>query len=157
MQLTMDTVSSDQATTGMMNADDNFDSFYTLELPWRDNDPNLSCVPAGTYDLIPYNSPKHGATWCLRNPALKIMGCDVLTTAQIAAGFRSFCELHAANFVRQLLGCLALGTNDQPMLDPLTPGCNVAIEGSRNAVARLCAILGPMTAGHTLTINRSFV
>ena len=35
---------------------------YTLELPWRNNQPNISCIPPGTYPFKPvHNSPKFGA------------------------------------------------------------------------------------------------
>lgn len=32
----------------------------TLELPWKDNAPNVSCIPEGTYKAVPRNSPKYG-------------------------------------------------------------------------------------------------
>lgn len=32
----------------------------TLELPWRDNERNVSCIPEGFYDVVPRQSPKYG-------------------------------------------------------------------------------------------------
>ncbi len=32
----------------------------TLELPWRDNERNISCIPEGHYDVIPRFSEKYG-------------------------------------------------------------------------------------------------
>lgn len=126
---------------------------YTLELPWRDNAPGTSCVPLGKYDLIPYNSPRHGPTWSLRNVDLLIMGCDALTSAQIAVGYRTLCELHSCNFPEQLEGCIGFGLDDQPLLNVETGLIEpVAVESSRAAVAYLTAQLGPMSSGHTLTI-----
>jgi Family of unknown function (DUF5675) len=128
-------------------------ALMTLELPWRNNLPDASCVPLGKYDLIPYNSPAHGPTWCLENTELKVMGCDILSTDQIARGYRSMVELHAANWSTQLLGCIALGLDDQPMLDPATGIVEPAIEDSRDAVAFLVAQLGVLSTGHTLAIQ----
>jgi len=137
------------ATTG--KAVINGVTYYTLEQPWRDNEADHSCVPVGDYDLIPYDSPKHGQTFCLLNVELKIMGSLVLTAAQVANGYRSFCELHSANWAEQLKGCIAFGFDHQPMLDPITGIVEVAIESSVKAVTALLAVL--RTEEHnTLTI-----
>ncbi len=147
MQLLMTTHPGDVATTGTMLAAEL--SLYTLELPWRNNAADQSCVPAGTYDLIPYFSPKHQAwTWCLENPSLGV-------TADGRHGTRSRCEIHSANWAPQLLGCIALGLNGLPMLDPATGKVEPAVESSKDAIADLLALLGANSAGHTLTITRS--
>lgn len=65
----------------------------SLERGWRDNQSNISCVPEGTYPLKYENSPrfrKH--LWELYD----VPG-------------RSECKFHAANYWRQLNGCIALG------------------------------------------------
>jgi len=33
---------------------------FTLELPYRNNEPFISCIPAGTYKCEKVTSPKHG-------------------------------------------------------------------------------------------------
>ena len=33
---------------------------HIAEPPWRDNQPNLSCVPPGRYNLLPHVSPRFG-------------------------------------------------------------------------------------------------
>lgn len=139
----------DMACTGLWSFDLCADTFYSIELPWRNNEPNTSCVPAGIYSLIPYLSPKHGATWCLHNPALGIYGTD-----PVPHGGRDHCEIHSANFAEQLLGCIALGLEGQPMYDPLTGKVEPAVEDSKPAIARLHTILGEMSIGHTLEITR---
>lgn len=133
-------------TTGTLTAGLRF--FYSVEQPWRDNLQGHSCVPVGRYELIPYLSPKHGATWQMHNPALNIFG-----RAPIAAHGRSYCELHSANWASQLEGCIALGTDKRPMLDPRTHTVEPAVVNSRCAVAELTALLGPMSAGHFLDIR----
>jgi len=38
-----------------------------IELPWRDNINQLSCIPTGDYIVKPYNSPKFGLVFCINN------------------------------------------------------------------------------------------
>jgi hypothetical protein len=147
MNLFMETSSSAQATVGTMATDEQ--EYFTLELSWDNNAPDKSCVPAGIYDLIPYDSPTHGATWRLHNPSLNVYG-----TGLVPEGGRSEVEIHSANWCRQLLGCIALGLEGQPMLDPMTGCVEPAVENSRDAVAMLIAELGAMSYGHSLTIVR---
>jgi len=64
----------------------------TLELPWRGNETNISCIPRGTYHVSHRESPKYGNHLHIE---------DVKD--------RSLILVHVANFVRQLLGCVAVG------------------------------------------------
>lgn len=74
----------------------------TLELPWRDNKPNLSCVPVGEYWCDVYQSPKHGSVYLLQD----VPG-------------RTFCEIHPYNwagaedhgYTAEAEGCTALGSH----------------------------------------------
>lgn len=65
----------------------------TLERPWDNNHAKTSCIPEGEYTAISFQSPHNGDVWLLEN-----------TTP------RSMIELHAANFVSELEGCVACGT-----------------------------------------------
>jgi hypothetical protein len=99
-------LSSASGTFGTMSIDGQ--AFcVTCEQPWNNNLANQSCIPAGTYTLIPYNSPAHGATVVFHNPALGIYG----TPEMIPAGStgRSLCEIHNANWPFQVQGCVAVG------------------------------------------------
>lgn len=116
---------------------------YTIEPPWLNDQADQSCVPAGIYTLMPYNSPTHGPTWYLENAELGVGG---------AGAQRSYCELHSANWARQLLGCIAFGEGGQPMFDPLTNIVEPAVEQSRDAIEILLAALGPLSTGNTLEI-----
>jgi hypothetical protein len=76
-------------------------ALFTGELPWRDNRPNLSCVPEAGYNVA----------WTY-SPAFKRMMYLLLGTHP-RAGIRE----HSANFMgdrtkglrSQLYGCIALG------------------------------------------------
>lgn len=64
-----------------------------LELPWKQNERRVSCVPAGTYKMVLEESPRFGQLlWELKG-----------------VPNRSECKFHVANFVRQLHGCFAPG------------------------------------------------
>lgn len=64
-----------------------------LELPFRNNKRNVSCVPVGEYHLVLEYSPKFQM---------------MLWEAKGIPG-RSECKFHAANYVHQLNGCFAPG------------------------------------------------
>jgi hypothetical protein len=147
MNLTLNTVCGPLATTGTLTVDAT--RFFSIEQPWRNNLQGKSCVPAGFYLLIPYYSPKHGATWRLHAPTLNVYG-----TEPVPAGGRSYCEIHSANFAEQLEGCIALGLAGQPMYDPLTGAVEPAVEESQSAIAQLHQLITPLSSGHTITISR---
>lgn len=65
----------------------------SLELPWRDNQPCISCIPAGKYVIdLQHQSPKFGKCW-------EVMGVEG----------RTHILFHVANRCRELLGCIAVG------------------------------------------------
>jgi len=65
---------------------------FTLELPWKNNERRVSCIPVGEYDIVPRWSQKY-------TNHLHIL--DVPN--------RDFILIHESNFVRQLEGCIAVG------------------------------------------------
>lgn len=64
----------------------------TCELPWDDNHPMTSCIPAGTYHCIPHMSDAHPNTWELKS----VPG-------------RSSILIHEGNFPKDVKGCIAVG------------------------------------------------
>ena len=88
------TKSDDYGTFGELRLDDPSSDIIcvTVELTWRDNHPQTSCIPTGVYIWNAYNSPKHGDVWMAEN----VPG-------------RSSIEIHAANFPSDLLGCIGPG------------------------------------------------
>lgn len=64
-----------------------------LELPYKANQRNISCIPAGTYKVVKGKSPKYG-----------------LGTFQIKdVPNRSFILIHAGNYNQDTKGCILLG------------------------------------------------
>ena len=66
--------------------------FVTLELPWKNNQRRISCIPPGTYKGVKRTSPKYG----LHVHILDVPGRDLIL-------------MHNANYVTQLEGCVAVG------------------------------------------------
>lgn len=91
--------SGDQGTFGVLSF--NGISLYSGELPWRDNTPNKSCIPAGTYQVIWAKSPR------LQKYTYRLIGVEG----------RGGILIHSANlfgdrqrgYKAQLLGCISLG------------------------------------------------
>ncbi len=67
---------------------------FSMELPDRENKPNISCIPEGEYTCTFRKSPTHGGCYHIEN----VKG-------------RSGVLIHSANLPRQLLGCIALGSS----------------------------------------------
>lgn len=57
---------SDQGTQGILASEDGF-FCKTLELPWKDNKRNISCIPAGEYIVKIRKSPKYGTIYWVTN------------------------------------------------------------------------------------------
>jgi hypothetical protein len=90
-------------TFGSWYDDDGEFICFSMEREWRNNQPNVSCVPEGQYALIEHYSPSFGETYALLNHDL---GVGVYP----GESHRSLILIHKANWVRQLEGCIAPGT-----------------------------------------------
>ena len=90
-------VSSDKQINGSLYIINNhtliFDC-HTLELPDKNNEKRVSCIPKGTYKVMKRYSDKHKNHF------------QILDVPN-----RSFILIHSANYVYQLLGCIAVGKN----------------------------------------------
>lgn len=91
------TKSDTEQTTSILEAYNNGAKFTckTLELGWRNNLKNISCIPTGTYKVKWNFSPRF----------LKY------TYELQAVSGRSGIRIHSANYFYQLNGCIALGSD----------------------------------------------
>lgn len=92
---------NDIATLGCLTDPQNNFICFTLELPWLNNAPQISCIPLGTYQVIRHNSPAHPHTW-------EITGVPN----------RSEILLHNGNTTDDTDGCILVG-NSTGMIDGL--------------------------------------
>lgn len=65
---------------------------YTLELPWKNNARQISCIPTGTYDVVPRYTQKYKNHF------------HVLNVPK-----RSYILLHSGNLPTQTRGCVICG------------------------------------------------
>lgn len=95
-------------------------TFCTLELPWKDNQRRVSCIPEGKYQVIPHHSPKFGSCFWLQ---------DVPNRSEIL--------IHPGNFTSQILGCILPGTAHAHLNSDKT----IDVVSSQVAMKRLLAYL----------------
>jgi hypothetical protein len=87
----------------------------TIERPWIRNPdgpggkPRVSCVPDGEYRLIQHSSERFPNVWALINPALGVWYQPHDVPRNQGWG-RSAVLIHAGNRVRDVIGCIAVGS-----------------------------------------------
>jgi hypothetical protein len=74
---------------------------YSLELPYKDNRPFISCIPPDDYDLVPHNSDRHPNHFAL-------IGGTVSHFPEPGKE-RSTILIHKGNFPHEINGCIAVG------------------------------------------------
>ena len=62
---TLQRFSHDKVTFGKLHLDwaSNHKDIYTIELPWLENKPNISCIPQGLYNVRQHNTVKYPNTF----------------------------------------------------------------------------------------------
>ncbi|MDA8155582.1 MAG: DUF5675 family protein [Actinomycetota bacterium] len=80
-------------TFGILHHEDGAPFLLTCELPWKDNQAQVSCIPAGVYQVQMQFSPHFQRTL---PHVLNVPGREAV-------------EMHAGNTIRDIKGCIALG------------------------------------------------
>ena len=83
---------NEDVTLGVLLDEPNKPFCLTLELPWKNNQSNISCIPKGEYTCKRTITPKHGETF-------EIIGVPG----------RFAVLLHWGNTVKDSAGCIILG------------------------------------------------
>jgi hypothetical protein len=113
----------------------------TCEQPWRDNKPYISCIPAGEYNLVPWDSPKYGPVVAFINHDLNVWLDD--KEAPDPGPARDKCLIHNANDPDQLQGCVAVGVSvvhfDHPHHEDSNAPQGWGVNHSRRTLERLRA------------------
>lgn len=94
MIVTLKRIYQDDCTLGSLEAFDKSRKFrcFTLELPYKNNASNVSCIPPGRYQCNKVESPKFG-----------------MCIAVEGVNGRSFIRIHKGNYTRQIEGCILPG------------------------------------------------
>ena len=94
----MRTRTGEQGTFGVLSAP-NFEC-CVAELPWRDNENNISCIPTGTYLCQFIHSSTYGPCYWLR---------DVPGRSEILIHTGNFAGDESRGWITHSAGCLLLG------------------------------------------------
>lgn len=98
-------ISDEHGTFGTLMVENQL--FFSVEKPWENNEPFNSCIPTGKYTLIPAKSSKYGH-------CLAVINDTDITRYQESHSKRYAVLIHAANWERDVLGCIGLGDNYIP-------------------------------------------
>ncbi len=118
MRLTIKRIYQDDCTLGVMN----YGSFrcFTLELPYKDNQKNISAIPEGTYKCNKTVSPKFG---------------DCIAVEGVVG--RTYIRIHKGNYTRQIEGCILPGESIADIDNDGTPD----VTSSVKTLTKLLAVL----------------
>lgn len=125
-------------TFGKMIADDSI--FYTVEKEWLNNQPYISCIPAGDYRLENHDSAGHPQTYAMVNHDLGVYHYEDSDSTRFA------CLIHVANYPHEVVGCIGPGLT---LTQELPKGLGVTNSG--NSMNKLRELL-PRDEDHTITI-----
>ena len=96
------------------------EEFWSLELPNKDNQRRISCIPEGVYKARKHNSPKHGLSLWLQ---------DVPNRSEIL--------IHKGNYYTDILGCILIGSS---IMDINKDGL-VDVINSKKSINKLMSML----------------
>lgn len=126
-KLIRDGVAHDRPTRGALNI--NGEIFATLERPWLNNKPYISCIPEGKYEVKWHNSPSKGWCWKLLN-----------------VSDRTNILIHVGNMEDDTEGCILVGERHdrwQRIDDDTGSQYDIpVVVQSRAALARMTELLG---------------
>lgn len=93
-KITINRIYQDDCTLGCLEvtSGDRVFRCFTLELPYKNNESNVSCIPPGTYPCYKIESPKFGE--CI---------------AVEGVNGRSLIRIHVGNHTRDIEGCILPG------------------------------------------------
>lgn len=97
-------------TLGILKFNNNHKPIYTLELPWKDNKTNISCIPTGKYNCVPYSSEKYQGVFQIQ---------DVPNRDAIL--------IHIGNYPKDTHGCILPGLDVLPTQPMVNESANALI------------------------------
>ena len=97
MNLLLTREPADQFIYGVLEDENNGFHLQTLENPWLNNEPYISCIPSAIYECQRINSPRFGNTF------------EVIDVPE-----RTHILFHWGNYEKDTLGCILLGLSRAP-------------------------------------------
>lgn len=153
------------STMGQFLLGDGWQTLQTIERPWNDNKGDIagvapdeaSCVYPGVYDLLDFTRPDGTECWALFNPDLDVYlhKADIPQYKLDDGLGRYLVLIHKANWVTQIIGCIAPGLSRGKMRNPDTGSVEMAVKQSGAAMNLLRQYLGSKSGKLTLDIRQA--
>lgn len=122
--------STDEGTFGTLTFDSGL-QFKTVECPWKDNHPRISCIPPGTYNVVPHVSPSKGKCFMVE---------DVPGRSEILFHVGNWAGDTDKGLRSDSLGCILVGDSFAVI------NGQKGVSGSRNALSQMLnAVTEPFT------------
>lgn len=135
IKLTLKSICQSDCTVGVLSVHENAKRIFrcvTLELPYLNNQPNVSCIPSGVYPCFMVHSPKFGE--CI---------------AVEGVNGRSLIRIHQGNYTSQIEGCILVG-------DSIKDINNDGILDVTNSVNTLNKLLAKLPDKFELEVSRLY-
>lgn len=114
-------------TLGRVSLPEHDFNFFSLELPWKHNATDISCIPEGKYLARKHLSPSNGSVFELMNVPR-----------------RSFIQIHVGNFTEDIEGCIVVGNSIRYLDQDTVPD----VTNSKNTFDRLYELLPETVVVH---------
>lgn len=105
--------------------------WHSLEREDLGNTPFKSCVPLGTYDLIPFDSPKFGPCFIMVNEDLNVYA-HADSPGRPESGRYLCLFVHRGNYARNFVGCVGAshGYDEAAdmLLSPTVAACKEVVQ-----------------------------
>jgi len=130
---------------------------FTIEQPWRrwsypGGEPFKSCIPDGSFDLVPYSRQNGDKVFALVNTDLGVhfRKGERRKDAQDNPLGRYKCLFHSANYAHQVKGCIAPG--EDRIIDPKKH--QLMVTNSRLTMTQILSRLR-WENGHTIRVYQA--
>jgi hypothetical protein len=117
----------------------------TVERPWINNEPNISCIPEGRYRIrrTRYNKGNAGAGY----PAFEIL--DVTG--------RSLIKIHVANWPHDVEGCVGVGDKQAVIYDKRDGNSYAGVTSSGNTHTAFMGVMDGVDEADLIITHRTAV
>ena len=131
---------TDVGTFGVMIEEGNPPAPFclTIELPWKDNKPEISCIPEGEYYCKIVQSPKFGRVF-------EITGVPN----------RNNILIHKGNWTTDTLGCVILGEQFEDTLNPAASRVVTSVVSSGAALDEFMGVRLHGQSDFTLVVKKA--
>ncbi len=116
--------------------------YYTVEAPWKNNKPFVSCLPEAQYELVDTQSTNHGDTYALINGGIGV------TAYKKPGSSRYACLLHPGNWPSDVEGCISPGLSLEANHEEYKKPGPLMVTDSRTALTQIWDYIDTLKITH---------